>query len=129
MFVLIHERMFKCRYHTLHRRFQVPVHRPAEWLVWRNCQTRLADPDQSALDPYERLGMFNGKDGGSIAYYNWFAYEFWRFMFVQQQVALAAQSFIDFPPMQGGASFNMPLLRSRLKKRLLHARSVSSEDR
>ena len=43
------------------------------------------------LDPYERLGMLNGKDGGSIAYYNWFAYEFWRFVFVQQQVALAAQ--------------------------------------
>jgi hypothetical protein len=30
------------------------------------------------LDPYERTGMFNGKDNGSIAYYNWFAYEFWR---------------------------------------------------
>jgi arylsulfatase A-like enzyme len=32
------------------------------------------------LDPYERTGMFNGKDNGSIAYYNWFAYEFWRFV-------------------------------------------------
>lgn len=23
------------------------------------------------LDPYERTGMYNGKDKGSIAYYNW----------------------------------------------------------
>ena len=44
------------------------------------------------LDPYERTGMFNGKDNGSIAYYNWFAYEFWRFVFVQQEVAKAAQT-------------------------------------
>src|SRR6201987_462554 len=33
------------------------------------------------LDPYERTGMFNGKDNGSISYYNWFVYEFWRFAF------------------------------------------------
>ena len=75
------------------------------------------------LDPYERLGMFNGKDGGSIAYYNWFAYEFWRFVFVQQQVAQAAQSFIDFPPMQGGASFNMSALKEQIEKAIA-ARSV-----
>ena len=37
------------------------------------------------LDPYERTGMPDGK-GGSLAYYNWFAYEFWRFVFVQQEV-------------------------------------------
>jgi arylsulfatase len=75
------------------------------------------------LDPYERLGMFNGKDSGSIAYYNWFAYEFWRFVFVQQQMAQAAQSFIDFPPMQGGASFNMAAIKEQIEKAIA-ARSV-----
>jgi arylsulfatase len=75
------------------------------------------------LDPYERLGMFNGKDGGSIAYYNWFAYEFWRFVFVQQQVGQAAQSFIDFPPMQAGASFNMAAIKEQIEKAIA-ARSV-----
>jgi arylsulfatase A-like enzyme len=75
------------------------------------------------LDPYERLGMFNGKDGGSIGYYNWFVYEFWRFVFVQQQVAQAAQSFIDFPPMQGGASFNMSAIKEQIEKAIA-ARSV-----
>src|SRR5215471_12312999 len=75
------------------------------------------------LDPYERLGMLNGKDGGSIAYYNWFAYEFWRFVFVQQQVAQAAQSFVDFPPMQGGASLNMAAIKEQIEKAIA-ARSV-----
>ena len=41
------------------------------------------------LDPYERTGLPDGK-GGSLACYNWFAYEFWRFVFVQQEVAKAA---------------------------------------
>jgi arylsulfatase A-like enzyme len=68
------------------------------------------------LDPYERTGMFNGKDNGSIAYYNWFAYEFWRFVFVQQEVAKAAQTMIEFPPMQGGASFNMSAVKAAIDK-------------
>jgi len=69
------------------------------------------------LDPYERTGMYNGKDNGSIAYYNWFAYEFWRFAFVQKEVATAAQTFIDFPPMQKGASFNLEQLKDELAKK------------
>jgi arylsulfatase len=68
------------------------------------------------LDPYERTGMFNGKDNGSIAYYNWFAYEFWRFVFVQQEVAKAAQTMIEFPPMQAGASFNMSAVKAAIDK-------------
>ncbi|HTP00688.1 MAG TPA: arylsulfatase, partial [Anaerolineales bacterium] len=47
------------------------------------------------LDPFERTGMYNGKDNGSIAYYNWFAYEFWRFVFVQQEIGKAAQTFLE----------------------------------
>jgi arylsulfatase len=75
------------------------------------------------LDPYERLGMFNGKDGGSIAYYNWFAYEFWRFVLVQQVVGKAAQTFIEFPPMQKGASFNMEAVKAEIEERLKHGRA------
>jgi arylsulfatase A-like enzyme len=76
------------------------------------------------LDPYERTGMFNGKDNGSIAYYNWFAYQFWRFVFVQQIVGKEAQSFVDFPPMQGGASFNMSAVKAEIEKAIA-ARAVS----
>ena len=67
------------------------------------------------LDPFERTGMSDGKSG-SMAYYNWFAYEFWRFVFVQQEVAKAAQSFIEFPPMQKGASFNLEAVKEQVAR-------------
>jgi len=60
--------------------------------------------------------MYNGKDNGSIAYYNWFAYEFWRFVFVQQEVAQAAQTLIEFMPMQKGASFNMSHVKEQIQR-------------
>ncbi len=61
------------------------------------------------LDPFERTGM-----GGSMNYYNWFAYEFWRFVFVQQQVAKLAQTAVEFPPMQKGASFNLEAVKAQV---------------
>jgi arylsulfatase A-like enzyme len=67
------------------------------------------------LDPFERTGMPDGKSG-SLAYYNWFVYEFWRFVFVQQEVARAAQTVIDYPPMQKGASFNLEAVKGQIEK-------------
>ncbi len=63
------------------------------------------------LDPLERTGI-----SGSLAYYNWFAYEFWRFVFVQQEVAEYAQTFVEFPPMQKGASFNLEAVKAQIEK-------------
>jgi hypothetical protein len=60
--------------------------------------------------------MYNGKNVGSISYYNWFAFEFWRFVFVQQEVAQAAQTLIEFPPMQKGASFNMSQVKEQIQR-------------
>jgi arylsulfatase len=68
------------------------------------------------LDPFERTGMFNGKDNGSISYYNWFVFQFWRFQFVQQEVAKVAQTAIEFPPMQKGASFNLEAVKAQIEK-------------
>jgi arylsulfatase A-like enzyme len=68
------------------------------------------------LDPYERTGMYNGKDNGSLSYINWFQYEFWRFVFVQQVVGKLAQTAIDFPPMQPGASFNLEAIKAQIQK-------------
>ena len=65
------------------------------------------------LDPFERTGI-----SGSLAYYNWFAYEFWRFVFVKQEVAKYAQTFLEYPPMQKGASFNLERLKEELEKKL-----------
>jgi arylsulfatase A-like enzyme len=69
------------------------------------------------LDPFERTGMPTGK-AGSLAFYNWFAYEFWRFVFVQKEVGKTAQTFLEFPPMQKGASFNMEALKQELTERM-----------
>src|SRR5262247_2658254 len=65
------------------------------------------------LDPFERTGI-----SGSLAYYNWFVYEFWRFVFVKQEVAKYAQTFLEFPPMQKGASFNLERLKEELEKKM-----------
>ena len=64
------------------------------------------------LDPFERSGL-----QGSLFYKDWYAYEFWRYVFVQQEIAKAAQTFIEFPPMQKGASFNLEQLKEELDKK------------
>ena len=61
------------------------------------------------------LDCYNSKDNGWINYYEWFAFEFWRFAFVQEVVGKLAQTAIDCPPMQPGAS--LILKPSRLKFR------------
>jgi len=65
------------------------------------------------LDPFERTGMT-----GSIFYKDWFVYEFWRFVFVSQEVAKYAQTFLEFPPLQKGASFNLEALKEELEKKM-----------
>jgi len=64
------------------------------------------------LDPFERTGL-----SGSLAFYNWFAYEFWRFVLVQQEIGKYAPTFLEFPPMQKGASFNLEALKEELQKK------------
>ncbi|MFO1092190.1 MAG: hypothetical protein U0992_02605 [Planctomycetaceae bacterium] len=79
------------------------------------------------LDPFERTGMFNGKDGGSINYYNWFAYEFWRFQFAQKEIGQYAATFLEYPPMQKGASFNLEALKADLEKKMEAVQSQQSQ--
>ncbi|MGB6809089.1 MAG: arylsulfatase [Pseudolabrys sp.] len=62
------------------------------------------------LDPMERTDS----PDKSQAYYNWITYEFWRFVFVQQVVGEMAQSFIEFPPMQKPASFNLDAVKDQV---------------
>lgn len=63
------------------------------------------------LDPFERTGL-----AGSWNYYSWFFNEFWRFVLVQEVVATLAQTAINFPPMQAGASFNLDEVKSQIEK-------------
>jgi arylsulfatase A-like enzyme len=70
------------------------------------------------LDPLERTNFYNGKDTGSVMFVNWWGNEFWRFVFVQQEIAEYAQTFLDYPPMQKGASFNLQNLKEELDKKM-----------
>ena len=63
------------------------------------------------LDPFERTGL-----SGSLAFYTWFVDQFWRFVLVQEVVGKGAETFVEFPPMQKGASFNMEAVKAQIEK-------------
>ncbi|SIO60350.1 arylsulfatase [Singulisphaera sp. GP187] len=63
------------------------------------------------LDPFERTGL-----SGSLNFYNFYIHEFWRFTFVQQAVAKVGETFVEFPPMQKGASFNLEAVKEQILK-------------
>ena len=65
------------------------------------------------LDPFERTGLT-----GSLFYKDWFAFEFWRFVFVGREVGAYAETFVEFPPMQGGASFNLGAVKEEIEKKI-----------
>jgi arylsulfatase len=78
------------------------------------------------LDPFERMGWpNNGTKEGGQSYFDWFKYEFWRFVFVQQVVAKELQTFIEYPPMQRGASFNLDAVKAEMAKRMAQAEAAS----
>jgi arylsulfatase len=68
------------------------------------------------LDPFERTGLPTAS-GGSLHYYEFFVYEFWRFVFVQQEIGRYARTFLEYPPMQKGASFNLEAVKAELEKK------------
>ena len=52
---------------------------------------------------------------GAFGYGNdFYAREFWRFVFVQQRVAKLAATAIDYPPMQDPASFNLDAIKKKI---------------
>lgn len=78
------------------------------------------------LDPFERMGWpNNGTKEGAQSYFEWFKYEFWRFVFVQKVMGKALESFIEFPPMQRGASFNLDAVKAEMQKRMAQAEAAS----
>ena len=69
------------------------------------------------LDPFERLDWpENGTLNGAQSYFTWFQYEFWRFVFVQEEVAKLAMTAVEYPPMQKGASFNLEAVKERIEE-------------
>ena len=83
---------------------------------WLGAKTKVDVPylTNLRLDPFERTGWPNsGSKSGAQQYFDWFKFEFWRFVFVQQQVEKLAMTAVEFPPMQKGASFNLERCESR----------------
>jgi len=76
------------------------------------------------LDPLERTNFYNGKDNGSVFFANWWGNEFWRFVFLQKEMGKTAQTFLEFPPMQKGASFNLQQVKEELDKKMASRQPV-----
>ena len=69
-------------------------------------------------DPFERTPSTRGQtmnDMGGGYMNDFYAREFWRFVQVQQTVATAAQSFVEYPPMQQAASFNLTAIKEKIE--------------
>ena len=66
------------------------------------------------LDPFERLGFDPGESWMSFEHF--YGREFWRFVFLQKEVAKLAKTAIDYPPMQKGASFNLDAVKAQIQK-------------
>jgi arylsulfatase len=62
------------------------------------------------LDPFEKMNL-----NESLFAADWWAFEFWRFVFIQQEVGQLAQTALDFPPMQKGASFNLSVIKEKIE--------------
>jgi arylsulfatase A-like enzyme len=78
------------------------------------------------LDPFERTGWPNdGTKEGAEQYFDWFKYQFWRFVFVQQLMAKEIQTFLEYPPMQRGASFNLDAVKAEMATRMAQAEAAA----
>jgi len=67
------------------------------------------------LDPFEKT-LWPAGNFGSYQYFDWFRFEFWRFVFVQQEVAKLAMTALEYPPMQKGASFNLDTVKAKIEE-------------
>jgi arylsulfatase A-like enzyme len=79
------------------------------------------------LDPFERMGFPEDmtKQGSLMYFGDYYMYEFWRFVFVQQVMGKAIQTFLEYPPMQRGASFNLDALKAEMAAKMAEAEKAS----
>jgi arylsulfatase A-like enzyme len=64
------------------------------------------------LDPFERMGFNPGES--FMSFQNYYAQEFWRFVFMQEEVAKLSKTAVEYPPMQPGASFNLDAVKAQI---------------
>jgi arylsulfatase A-like enzyme len=79
------------------------------------------------LDPYEKMAFPEDmtKNGSLMFFGDWYLYQFWRFVFVQQMMGKEIQTFLEFPPMQRGASFNLDALKAEMAAKMAQAEAAA----
>lgn len=76
-------------------------------------------------DPFERTPSLSTRGTNDQAWgygMDFFAREFWRFVFVQQRVAKLAETAIKYPPMQDPASFNLDAVKKKIEETIRNQR-------
>lgn len=71
------------------------------------------------LDPFECASV-NQAPPSIMQFY---AQNFWRFVYAQKEVAKLGQTFIDFPPQQQPSSFNIEQIRNKIQKAIANKMS------
>lgn len=66
-------------------------------------------------DPFERTPILNVAEGAPAYMNDFYAREFWRFVFVQDLVSKLGETAIDYPPMQDPASFNLSEVKRKIE--------------
>ncbi len=84
---------------------------------WPGVENKLNMPliHNLGRDPFERYADPNFGVGSPDWFMQFYAREFWRFVFVQQEVAELAKTAIEYAPMQKGASFNLEAVKEQIQ--------------
>ena len=99
------------------------IDQPQGWIGAKS-QGGRAGADEPSPRSFRALGLSGRDSHGSQNYFTWFQYEFWRFVFVQQEVAKLAMTAIEYPPMQKGASFNLEAVKAEIEEAMKKHRAV-----
>jgi arylsulfatase A-like enzyme len=67
-------------------------------------------------DPFERAPIQNYGEGSAGYMNEFYAREFWRFVYVQDMVKKLGETAIEFPPMQNPASFNLVEVKRKIEE-------------
>ncbi len=102
------------------------IDQPQGWLGVKN-HPDVPTITNLRLDPYERMGFPEDmtKNGSLMFFGDWYMYQFWRFVFVQQVMGREIQTFLEFPPMQRGASFNLDALKAEMAAKMAQAEAAA----
>jgi arylsulfatase A-like enzyme len=77
-------------------------------------------------DPFERMNWpSKGFAEGSIAYWDVFKHEMWRFQIPGKIIAEYVPTLIAYPPMQAGASFNLGDLKAKVEQAIAASKANS----